>query len=149
MAPNFWPFPQIQLVRPFLGHLRNLGAHHSNYALTTLCWFLCRSVWVVEACQFFLVPSRSSNTPLYPSKVLQAKERAPTPCLTDSQLLEGLKCESKWKTTKKGGVGARSLAHNTLRGRRACWSSGMGLGRIDKLTHSHGPAHNPHKVVSA
>ncbi len=42
-----------------------------------------------------------------------------------------------------------SLAHNTWRGRRACWSSGMGLGRIDKLIHSHGPAHNPHKVVSA
>ncbi len=42
----------------------------------------------------------------------------------------------------------RSLAHNTLRGRGACWSSGMGLGRIDKLTHSHGPAHNPHKVVT-
>jgi hypothetical protein len=36
-----------------------------------------------------------------------------------------------------------------LRGRGACWSSGMGLGRIDKLIHSHGPAHNPHKVVSA
>ncbi len=43
----------------------------------------------------------------------------------------------------------RSLAHNTWRGRGACWSSGMGLGRIDKLIHSHGPAHNPHKVVSA
>jgi hypothetical protein len=42
-----------------------------------------------------------------------------------------------------------SLAHNTLRGRGACWSSGMGLGRIDKLIHSHGPAHNPHKVISA
>jgi hypothetical protein len=40
---------------------------------------LCRSVWVVEVCQFFLVPSRSSSTPLYPSKVLRAKERAPTP----------------------------------------------------------------------
>jgi hypothetical protein len=25
----------------------------------------------------------------------------------------------------------------------------MGLGRIDKLIHSHGPTHNPHKVVSA
>ncbi len=25
----------------------------------------------------------------------------------------------------------------------------MGLGRIDKLTHSHGLAHNPHKVISA
>jgi hypothetical protein len=43
----------------------------------------------------------------------------------------------------------RSLAHNTLTGRGACWSSGMGLGRIDKLIHSHGLAHNPHKVVSA
>jgi hypothetical protein len=29
---------------------------------------LCRFVWIVEACQFFLVPSRSSSTPLYPSK---------------------------------------------------------------------------------
>jgi hypothetical protein len=40
---------------------------------------LCRSVWVVEACQFFLVPSWSSNMPLYPSKVLQVRERAPIP----------------------------------------------------------------------
>jgi hypothetical protein len=66
-----------------------------------------------------------------------------------SQLLEGFKCESKWKTAEKEGIGARSLAHNTLKGRGACWSFRMGLGRIDKLTHSHGPAHNPHKVVSA
>jgi hypothetical protein len=35
--------------------------------------------------------------------------------------------------TVGGGVGARSLAHNTLRGRGACWSFGMGLGRVDKL----------------
>jgi len=40
---------------------------------------LCRFVWVIEACQFFLVPSWSSNTPFYPSKVLYARERAPTP----------------------------------------------------------------------
>jgi len=31
-------------------------------------WVVCRPVWVREACQLFLVPSRSSNTPLYPSK---------------------------------------------------------------------------------
>jgi hypothetical protein len=31
-------------------------------------WVLCKLVWVSEACQLFLVPSRSSNTPLYPSK---------------------------------------------------------------------------------
>jgi hypothetical protein len=30
----------------------------------------CRFVWIVEACQFFLVPSRSSSTPFYPFKVL-------------------------------------------------------------------------------
>jgi hypothetical protein len=40
---------------------------------------LCRFVWVIEACQFFLVSSQSSSTPLCPSKVLRAKERALTP----------------------------------------------------------------------
>ncbi len=59
--------------------------------------------------------------------------------MTHSQLLKGFKCEPKQKTTEEGGVGARSLAHNTLRGRGACWSSGMGLGRVDKL-HSLTPA---------
>jgi hypothetical protein len=39
---------------------------------------LCRHVWVIEACQFFLVPSRSSNTPFYPFKVLRTKECATT-----------------------------------------------------------------------
>ncbi len=29
---------------------------------------LCRFVWIIQACQFFLVPSRSFSTPLYPSK---------------------------------------------------------------------------------
>jgi hypothetical protein len=55
------------------------------------------------------------------------------PKMTHSQFLEGLKSESKYKTVEGGGVGARSLAHNTLRGRGACWSSKMGLGRVDKL----------------
>ncbi len=31
-------------------------------------WVVCRPVWMSEACQLFLVPSRSSNTPFYPSK---------------------------------------------------------------------------------
>jgi hypothetical protein len=47
------------------------------------------------------------------------------------------------------GTWSRSLTHNTWRGRGACWSSGIGLGRCDKLIHSHGPTQNPHKVVSA
>jgi hypothetical protein len=37
---------------------------------------LCRPMWVGKACQIFLVPSRSSSTPLYPFKVLRARERA-------------------------------------------------------------------------
>jgi hypothetical protein len=41
---------------------------------------LCRSVWVNKACHFLLVPSWSSNTPLYPSIVLWTREHAPTPC---------------------------------------------------------------------
>jgi hypothetical protein len=45
-----------------------------------LALVLCRSLWVNKACHFFLVPSRSSSMPLYPSIVLWTKERAPTPC---------------------------------------------------------------------
>jgi hypothetical protein len=37
---------------------------------------LCRSMWIIEACHFFLVPSWSSNKPFYPSQVLQAKALA-------------------------------------------------------------------------
>jgi hypothetical protein len=38
-----------------------------------LVWVVCRPVWVSEACQLFLVPSRSSNTPLYPSKCCELR----------------------------------------------------------------------------
>ncbi len=55
------------------------------------------------------------------------------PTLMHSQLLEGLECESKQKTLEEDAIGARSLAHNTLRGKGACWSFGMGLGKVDKL----------------
>jgi hypothetical protein len=33
-----------------------------------LVWVMCRLMWVGEACQLFLVPSRSSNMPFYPLK---------------------------------------------------------------------------------
>ncbi len=36
-------------------------------------WVLCRPVWASEACQLFLVPSRSTSTPLYPSKCYELK----------------------------------------------------------------------------
>jgi len=36
-------------------------------------WVMCKPVWVNEACQLFLVPSQSSNTPLYPSKCCELR----------------------------------------------------------------------------
>jgi len=44
-----------------------------------LALVLCKSVWVDKVCQLFLVPSQSSNAPLFPSKVLRTNERALTP----------------------------------------------------------------------
>jgi hypothetical protein len=41
---------------------------------------LCKFMWIVEACQFFLVAFWNSNMPFYSSKVLRAKECAPIPC---------------------------------------------------------------------
>ncbi len=34
---------------------------------------LCKFVWIIEACQFFLVTSRSSCMPLYPSKCYEPR----------------------------------------------------------------------------
>jgi hypothetical protein len=75
-------FPQVQvvvsLVCPscpwFVLAPKVLQLSTSHFVLV-----LCRSVWVIEACHFFLVPSRSFNTPFYPSIVLRAKEHALTP----------------------------------------------------------------------
>jgi hypothetical protein len=41
---------------------------YTNHLVLVLC------VWIIEACQFFLVPSWSCRTPLYPPKMLRAKE---------------------------------------------------------------------------
>jgi hypothetical protein len=76
-------FPQVQAVVSFV------SPSCPWFVLTPKMFQLCtnhfvlvllRSMWVIEACQFFLVPSRSSSTPLYSSKVLRARDRASTPC---------------------------------------------------------------------
>jgi hypothetical protein len=66
---------------------------------------LCRFVWVSKACHFFLVPSRSSSTPLYRSIVLWARERAPTACSSDVfslglpfESLKELEVRQEWNT---------------------------------------------------
>ncbi len=71
------------------------------------------------------------------------------PTMMHPKFFNGLKCESKLKKMEKQGVGACSLAHIPLRGRRAYWSFGMGLGKLTSINYSHGPTQNQHKVVSA
>jgi hypothetical protein len=76
-------FPQVQAIVSLVSpNCMWLVLAPKAFQLCTnhLVLVLCTSVWVVEACQFFLIPSRSSNTPFYPFKVLRAKKRAPTPC---------------------------------------------------------------------
>jgi len=51
-----------------------------------------------------------------------------------SQLLEGQKCEFQIENSRKSKESGHAPWLATLwRGKRACWSFGMGLGRIDKL----------------
>jgi hypothetical protein len=64
-------FPQVQamvslvcLCCPWLVLTPKVLQLRTNH----LVWVLCRPMWVSEAYQLFLVPSRSSSMPLYPSK---------------------------------------------------------------------------------
>jgi hypothetical protein len=64
-------FPQVRtvvsLVCPCCSWLV-LAPKVLQLCINHFVWVVCRPVWVSETCQLFLVPSRSSNTPLYPSK---------------------------------------------------------------------------------
>ncbi len=75
----------------------------------------------------------NTPTPIEQATLQKAKKQAKT---TFDDALPTLRRAQMWaqvENNEKGGVGARSLAHNPLRGRGAGWSSGMGLGRVDKL----------------
>ncbi len=56
----------------------------------------------------------------------------------------------KVKTTERKRVGSHSLARNTSRGKGACWSFEMGLGRLVSNSLTHMDLHKPNnKLVSA
>jgi hypothetical protein len=64
-------FPQVRavvsLVCPCCPWLV-LAQKALQLCINHFVWVLCRPEWVSEACQLFLLSSRSSGTPLYPSK---------------------------------------------------------------------------------
>jgi hypothetical protein len=76
-------------------------------------------------CGTSLVPLELPNKWIELTGALIPNDALPTP--------QGTQMWAQIESSGKGGVGARSLAHNPLRGRGAGWSSGMGLGRVDKL----------------
>jgi hypothetical protein len=49
------------------------------------------------------------------------------------KLLDRLKCESEVKTAKEQGVGDTLPSSKHFGGRRVCWSSEMGLGRMTSI----------------
>jgi hypothetical protein len=64
-------FPQVRAVVNFVCQCCPwlvLAPKVFQLCTNHLVWVVCRPVWVSEACQLFLVPSRSSNMPFYPSK---------------------------------------------------------------------------------
>jgi hypothetical protein len=75
-------FPQVRavvsLVSPILPVVRPNTKSAPVMHWPTCCLVLCKSVWVNKCLSFFLVLSQSSSMPLYPPKVLWAKECAPT-----------------------------------------------------------------------
>jgi len=74
-------FPQVQVVVSLVNPSCPwfvLAPKMFQLCTNHLVLALCKPLWVSEACQFFLVPSQSSSMPLYPSKMLRAKEHAST-----------------------------------------------------------------------
>jgi hypothetical protein len=75
-------FPQVQAVVNLVSSSCSwlvLAPKVLQLCTNHLVLVLCKFVWVIEACPFFLVPSQSSNTALYPSKMRRARECASTP----------------------------------------------------------------------
>jgi hypothetical protein len=76
-------FPQVQVVVSLVNSNCSwfvLAPKVPQLCTNHFVLVVCRHVWINETHQFFLLPSWSSSTPLYPSKVLWARERAPIPC---------------------------------------------------------------------
>ncbi len=64
-------FPQVRAMVSFVCPCCSwlvLAPKVLQLCINHFVWVLCRPMWVSEACQLFLVPSRSSDTPFYPSK---------------------------------------------------------------------------------
>jgi hypothetical protein len=64
---------------------------------------------------------------------------APPSSLMDSNV------SSNWKQRKSKELGHIPWLIALWRGRRACWSSGMGVGRVTSINYSHEHAQNQHK----
>jgi hypothetical protein len=68
--------------------------------------------------------------------------------LMHPKLLDGLTASPKVKTTKREGVGACSLVHNTLGVEGRVGAPKWGLGRLISNSITHMDPHKPNKLVT-
>jgi hypothetical protein len=66
------------------------------------------------------------------------------------KLLDGLSCESKEEDNGRRKNWGALLGLSHFEGKGACWSSGMGLGRLTSKSLTHTNLHKPNnKLVNA
>jgi hypothetical protein len=90
------------------------------------------SFHITIACKHFFF---SYNISSYNRSIFVQALRNCSLVYTPTDALPTLQRTQMWVEVKNNGrrSWAHSLAHNTLRGIRACWSSGMGQKKVDKL----------------
>jgi hypothetical protein len=90
-----------------------LVVHCKYYFKTWLTFSVYSFIWGWKANDNFTFTLYGSKSHLWNLDANQGSWSKIISWVIHSQLLEGLKCESKWKTAEEGRVGAHSLAHNT------------------------------------
>ncbi len=119
-------------------NLKKLSSKRNYIAYISIChyqWFWGRTCWEQSHRE-----RKTSSTTCW--SWVTNSDALPTPCETQMWV-------PKRKQRKSKKSGARSLAHNTLRGKGVCSSSGMGLGRVGKLHLLTWACTTQHNVVSA
>ncbi len=88
---------------------------------------LCRFMWIIKACEFFLVPSRSSCTPLYPSRCYEPRRGL------DSLFFHCFQFGTRIWVRKGVGSTSRSISRDT----QLAWIFSLISWRILVMTRSN------------
>ncbi len=79
--------------------------------------------------------------------LLNSNHQPPLGVLTHPKLLDGLNCESKGEDNGRRKSWGALPGSQHFRGRRACWSFGMGLGILTSTSLTHMDLHKPNNKL--